>query len=1193
MKKLKLLLSFTLIFMFFTAFAEGWRKNEMQVKVTLNNPVQAETLYNLKLNGDFFLDYAIIYVVPSELEKIEHAGLEYEIQIENLNDFYKDFWDAKDAYHSYQEIIDLGDSLAENFPDICEKYIFGTSVGGRQLVALKISDNVGVDEPEPEIMFDGGIHGDEIGCSENVIRFARDLCLKYDVDPVVTELINNREIWLYLMVNPDGRVNVSRYNNNGVDLNRDWGYMWDGWGNSTGAYSQPESKALRECMLNNQFVVHTTYHSGTEYISCPWSYRASTPPDAGNILQLAGVYSDVSGYPDLEYGQGCTGMYPINGSSKDSNYGVMGSISWSMEISYSKQPPASQIMMYYLRNYPSMLTMIEYSGYGVEGTVTDIDTGDPIAAVVFVSNFLPRYTDTDQGDYHKYVLPGTYSITVKANGYQTKVVGNIVVTELSSTVTDIELDPEEHQSVYKIISSQIPNNNTADEGTTWFVIGQPDNMNYSIGKNGWVVVDMQELIMDGPGADIIVFEGDDTPEGYTIYAGETMDGPWKTMGTGNGTTEFDFENCTLSEARYFKILDDGDGSAGVNDAGFDLDAVQSLSSITGPYIVLEGYVVDDSNGNNNGQLDPGETADFIITLKNIGSENALDIIGTLSTNDQYITVITTEPQDFGDILINETASATFTVSADESVPAGHTSTLELAYEGSNITASVKYLQVLFPDYCYPTANCSYGDGFTSFALEDISNLNSGCSPNGYGDFTDMETELESGTTYTVSWESGYSNQEACLWIDLNDDMVFDEDERLITDFNIANSGQIYNTDFTVPDGVSPGSKRLRIRANWQNSAADPCADFSYGETEDYTVVFQGGINAGFTSDATEVCYGWEVHYYDISTGNITSWEWTFYGGTPSTSNIQNPVVTYNTPGMYGVSLTVSDGTNSSTATIPEYIIVFDDPEIPDVPTGETEMCQDSPNSTYYTNPGSATDWVWELNPQEAGAISWVGPDAEVDWDADFSGTAYIKVAAQNLCGQSNFSDELEVTIIPFPAPAENISGDDVVCQEEVVIYTVPEIGDATEYEWVLDPEEAGMMLVNNNICTITWSDSWEGTAELKVRGINECGEGEWSEIFEVLVQNCTGITNNTNSNSIEVKPNPNNGTFTVEFNSSVSGKVNLTILNLLGVEVYSNFGLEMSSTTLNLNLNHLKNGIYYLMIDNGSIKLSKKIIIQQ
>jgi len=163
----------------------------------------------------------IAYVVPKELEAIEAMGFQFEIEINDLNKHYEYFWLTEDAYHSYDEIIELADSLETHFPSICKKYIFGTSVGGRQLAALKISDNVEIDEPEAEVMFDGGIHGDEIGAAENVIRFARDLCIDYGSDPTITDLINDREIWLYLMVNPDGRVNMTRENNNGVDLNPD------------------------------------------------------------------------------------------------------------------------------------------------------------------------------------------------------------------------------------------------------------------------------------------------------------------------------------------------------------------------------------------------------------------------------------------------------------------------------------------------------------------------------------------------------------------------------------------------------------------------------------------------------------------------------------------------------------------------------------------------------------------------------------------------------------------------------------------------------------------------------------------------------------------------------------------------------------------------------------------------------------
>ena len=687
----KFLLLIFLSFLIISVYANnGWRENEKEIKVYIKSQSQANILHQLHLNGDFYKDFAILYVIPSELKRIESTGLKFEILKEDLNKYYANFWDNKDAYHSYQEIIDLMDSLATAFPGICSKTVYGTSIEGRELSALKISDNVTVDEAEAEIMFDGGIHGDEVGAAENCIRFARHLCVEYGNNPEITTLINTREIWIYCMVNPDGRVSNSRYNANGVDLNRDWGYMWDGWGSSTGAYSQLESKALRNCMYNNQFVVHTTYHSGTEFISCPWSYRPDHCPDYDQIIQLAGVYSSTSGYPNLQYGQGCTGMYPINGSSKDSNYGVNGSISWSMEISYSKHPPASQIMLYYNYNEPSMIAMIEYSGYGLEGTVTDANTGNPIAAIIKVNDYFPTYSDPTAGDYHKYVLSGTYSITVLANNYQTQTINDIVVDDLSSTVTNFQLQPDTSQYIYKFSSSRIPDNNHADEGNTPAVFGAPDDIFYSIGKNGWVVLDMQYPIADGPGNDFIVHEGDDTPEGYVCFVALSMDGPWVSLGAGNGSTEFDLANAFINNIQFIKIDDDGDGTANVNDAGFDLDAIEVIDNTSGMYLLLSNYIVDDEGGNGNGKIDPGETVDIIVTLINNGDYIAQNVTGVIDADTTYIT-IDNSTANFGTIAICDTATETFTITAKDTVPAGQNLDINLNVSSNNGTYTNSYV----------------------------------------------------------------------------------------------------------------------------------------------------------------------------------------------------------------------------------------------------------------------------------------------------------------------------------------------------------------------------------------------------------------------------------------------------------------------------------------------------------------------
>jgi hypothetical protein len=630
----------------------GWREGEMEIRVNLESENRADELGRLHLNGDIYSKsgYALLYVTPDELEKLRSGGFLFDILKNDLNEYFKDFWSTRDQYHSYDDIIQTANNLCISYSSICKKISYGESVEGRELFALKISDNVNSDENEAEIMFDGGIHGDEIGGSENLIRFASDLCANYGVNPEITDLVDNREIWLYIMVNPDGRVNMVRYNSNGVDVNRDWGYMWDGESNSPGYYSQPETKALRSCMLENQFVVQTSYHSGTVYLAYPWSYRPDACPDVAQINQLAGIYVTYSGYTDMPYEQGYTGMYPINGSSKDAMYGIMGSVSWSIEISMDKQPPASQIQYYYDLNKPAMLSLIEYAGYGLSGIVYDATNGHPVAATVFVEDYYPCYSDPFEGDYHKYLLAGSYQVRVVANGYQPMTQTALIVNDPLTTL-DFALQPEYNQYAYRVIACNIPDTNFADEAKTYAALWDPDEINYSLGKSGWVILDMQQEIIDGAGIEIIVHEGDNDPEGFSCYAGESIDGPWILAGSGTGTTSFDFSTAGITSARYIRINDDGIGQPNGDNAGFDLDAVEAPDQPEMIFLTID-CKIDDPSGNNNHRIDPGENDELIVTLHNLGGLLMENGQAYLNIDHQYLSVVNPDAAlgnlDFGD-----------------------------------------------------------------------------------------------------------------------------------------------------------------------------------------------------------------------------------------------------------------------------------------------------------------------------------------------------------------------------------------------------------------------------------------------------------------------------------------------------------------------------------------------------------------
>ncbi|RQW08329.1 MAG: hypothetical protein EH225_00385, partial [Calditrichaeota bacterium] len=645
MKRIALLL---LIFFFGFQVSEGpaaWRPGEMLIKVRIETENEFRELADLRLNVDYMdRNTATLYVVPEELQKLQSMGYITEILISSMEKHSQEILNNPEfaIYHDYYTTLTLVDSLLAAYPQLISKHIYGYSLLNRELYAVKISDNVAVDENEPEVSFDGGHHGDEIMGAEVLILFMKELCTAYGNDPQITRLVNSREIWIYPFINPDGRMSMSRYNNAGVDVNRDWGYMWDL--ESPAPFSQPESRAGRDWINDHQFVISQTNHGGTESISYPWSYRPNQCPDHYPIDFLAAGYSAISGYvPTLPYFQGYNGMYPINGSAKDAFYGLMGSVGWTMEVSLQKQPSAAYIPQYYNWNRPSMLYLLEMAGKGITGTVKDDGTGDAVSAIVWIRDsggqYWPVYSDPTVGDFHKFVLPGTYTVKVTANGYQSATFTNVTVLDTGATLVDFQLQPQTGTYAYRVVMSRIPGNNYNDEGLTHAALAGPDNINYSLGRSGYIVLDMGETISDFSGDDFRIIEGDISPESYTVYISNSWKGPWSLVGMGTGTMAFDLQGTGLNQFRYIRLEDDGDGSASVADAGFDLDAVEGrLIPDTGPFIMATDYFIQDSTTNGNQTLECGETALIQLTLENMGVDGASNVWTVIRSGSAYLTV---------------------------------------------------------------------------------------------------------------------------------------------------------------------------------------------------------------------------------------------------------------------------------------------------------------------------------------------------------------------------------------------------------------------------------------------------------------------------------------------------------------------------------------------------------------------------
>ena len=140
-------------------------------------------------------------------------------------------------------------------------------------------------------------------------------------------------------------------------------------------------------------------------------------------------------------------------------------------------------------------------------------------------------------------------------------------------------------------------------------------------------------------------------------------------------------------------------------------------------------------------------------------------------------------------------------------------------------------------FCEPSMDCSFNDGFQFVQIGDIENV-SGCE--GYGNFTDLSTDLELGSTNQLTLTTGYGNQNVKVWIDYNDDMAWSNDELVVDNYVMAvgSAGGSFTESIaiSIPVDAPVGEHVMRIKSNWNAGVpADSCELTQYGETEDYTV----------------------------------------------------------------------------------------------------------------------------------------------------------------------------------------------------------------------------------------------------------------------------------------------------------------------------------------------------------------------
>ena len=364
--------------------------------------------YDIAKEGDGFAE---IVIEKSRIKEFLDMGHPVKVVIDDLDRYIRNVQAAQtksDRYYTYDTASAQLHKWADEYGSICRIESIGKSFEGRDIWALKVSDNPEKDEAEPAALIMGLHHAREWPAVEVPMATIKKLLEEYSVDPEVKKLVDSREVWFVPIVNPDGLVysqEKSKYwrknrrkNSNGtygVDLNRNYGYEWGNVGASnspssdtyhgTGPFSEPEACAIRDLALRENFQASISFHTYSELILYPFGYGYNIPnPDQKVFVKMAG---DMARFNDYRP-QNSADLYPAMGDSDDYLYGDRKMLSFTFELCTTFIPSASQIDGFNTDNVPAVVYLIDKAGtYGLvpssgdEELIANLDFDSGVGAI--------------------------------------------------------------------------------------------------------------------------------------------------------------------------------------------------------------------------------------------------------------------------------------------------------------------------------------------------------------------------------------------------------------------------------------------------------------------------------------------------------------------------------------------------------------------------------------------------------------------------------------------------------------------------------------------------------------------------------------------------------------------------------------------------------------------------------------------
>ncbi|NCA85690.1 MAG: T9SS type A sorting domain-containing protein [Clostridia bacterium] len=445
--------------------------------------------------------YLDLVVWETEVETFLQQG--YDVKVVNTEaEMAANLGNVDDisGYRTYAEALEELQQIAADHPDICQLIDIGDSHGKvyynegygnygayqHDIWALKVSDNVTLDEDEPAIYYFGAHHAREPLSTEVVFFVLNHIIDNYGTDPEITENVNNKEIWFVPIVNPDGhevvldqidlnwRKNICDNDGNGsvtggswdypdgVDPNRNYGWEWGGEGTSFDPtditycgpepFSEPELQAIRDLMAARHFVAGISYHTYSELVLWPFAYTdGATGPDNAAIANLGTMMGNA--IPGISGGhytpEPSWALYPASGGTDDWAYGNHGIFGYTIELGTQFIPPANQVYQITQDNINAAMILLNRINYStLTGHVTNATTGEPVEAEIHIPQIdntglfrLPYMSNAAFGTYYRMLMNNTYSVTFSAYGYISQTFDNVAIVSDGQTILDVQLVP--------------------------------------------------------------------------------------------------------------------------------------------------------------------------------------------------------------------------------------------------------------------------------------------------------------------------------------------------------------------------------------------------------------------------------------------------------------------------------------------------------------------------------------------------------------------------------------------------------------------------------------------------------------------------------------------------------------------------------------------------------------------------------